>query len=190
MSAFHLDFNLTTLRCESWETKLLLSLTCMCRKTTLLHSFAPICLLTCCLWRAALIRRWVGHQKYHWRGIKRQKRIKRESAEVHDTSRKKPGVADQDKRLTERTENEDPSGPNLGFLDGGHGLDLCGLYYGYGGLEDLVHWGHGRLVHHHSGLVLVQFMEILFYRFNFCHQLLWFPCALVCGGYVSICRPI
>lgn len=81
--------------------------------------------------------------------------------------------------------NADPSGPDLGFPDDGAGLDLCGLHHGHGGLEDHLHWGHGRVFYNQGGLVLVQPVEILFYRLDCCQQLLRLPCALVCGGYVA-----
>ena len=84
--------------------------------------------------------------------------------------------------LQKNPHDADPRGPDLGFPDDGAGLDLCGLHYGHGGLEDHLHWGHGGLLHYQGRLVLVQPVEILFYRLNCCQQLLWLPSAVVCGG--------
>ena len=47
--------------------------------------------------------------------------------------------------------DEDPCGADLGLPDGGAGLDLCGLLYGHGGMEDHIRRWHGRLLHHQGG---------------------------------------
>lgn len=86
------------------------------------------------------------------------------------------------KSTREKPRDADSRGPDLGFPDDSFGLDLRGLHHGHGGLEDHCDRGHGGLLHVQGGLVLVQPVEILFYRLNCYQQLLRLPCALVCGG--------
>lgn len=68
----------------------------------------------------------------------------------------------------EKPGDADSSGSDLGLFDDGPGLDLRGLHYGHGGLENQLCRWHGRLLHLEGGLVLVQSVEILLYRFNSC----------------------
>lgn len=85
-------------------------------------------------------------------------------------------------RLRVKVRYEDPCGSDLGFPDDGVGLDLRGLHYGHGRLEDCRGWRNGRLLPTEGGLVLVQPLEVMFYRLHSCEQLLRLPCALVSGG--------
>lgn len=90
-------------------------------------------------------------------------------------------------RLKSDLGDEDSGSTDLGLSADGSGLDLHRLHHGHGRLEDHLNRGNGGLLHHQGGLVLVQPVEILFHRLHCCQQLLWLPCALVCGGSVTNC---
>lgn len=80
--------------------------------------------------------------------------------------------ARKSKTLTTPQQDEDPGRPDLGVLDDCSGMDFYCLHYGHGRMENKLHRGYGRLLDHQGCLVLVQPVEILFYRLNCCEQLL------------------
>lgn len=83
----------------------------------------------------------------------------------------------KDKKLFSKSrqppqEDENSCCPDLGVPDDSSGMDFYCLYDGHGRMENKLDWGYGGLLHHQGGLVLVQPVEILFYRLHSCEQLL------------------
>lgn len=83
-------------------------------------------------------------------------------------------------KTVKQSKDEDSWNADLGLPVSGTGLDLCRLFHGHGGLEDLLYRRARWELRHNSGLVLVQSVEGLLHGLRFHIQLLRLPRAVVC----------